>query len=99
MIDGERRGLGECAPLPDLSCDARPDYSEVLRRFCDQVEATGQIDYEANDGHDWTVARELLVGHLCIVLLCLYELMVEVKVVRRSCHELPCAQELITKLN
>ena len=47
MIDGERRGLGECAPLPDLSCDARPDYSEVLRRFCDQVEATGQIDYEA----------------------------------------------------
>ena len=33
------------------------------------------------------------VGHLRIVLLRLYELMVEVKVVRRSSHELPCAQE------
>ena len=21
-----RKGVGECAPLPDLSCDARPDY-------------------------------------------------------------------------
>lgn len=29
--DGERQGLGECAPLPDLSCDAIPDYSEKLK--------------------------------------------------------------------
>ena len=42
-----RRGLGECAPLPDLSCDARPDYAEVLRAFCDKTEQTGCIDYEA----------------------------------------------------
>ncbi len=43
------QGVGECAPLPDLSCDALPKerYEEVLRRFCDQVEQTGQIDYEA----------------------------------------------------
>lgn len=40
-------GVGECAPLPDLSSDARPDYRDVLRRFCDDVERTGQIDYEA----------------------------------------------------
>lgn len=39
-------GRGECAPLPDLSCDARPDYGEVLGRFCDDVERTGVIDYE-----------------------------------------------------
>lgn len=45
--DGERRGVGECAPLPDLSCDARSDYAEVLRRFCDDVERTGQLDVEA----------------------------------------------------
>lgn len=45
--DGERRGVGECAPLPDLSCDARPDYAEVLRRFCNDVERTGQLDVEA----------------------------------------------------
>ena len=39
-------GWGECAPLPDLSCDARPDYGQVLRRFCDDVERTGAIDHE-----------------------------------------------------
>ena len=44
---GPAVGIGECAPLPDLSCDARPDYGEVLRSFCDEVERTGQIDYEA----------------------------------------------------
>ena len=47
ISDGERVGVGECAPLPDLSCDARPDYADVLRRFCDEVEQTGAIDYEA----------------------------------------------------
>ena len=44
---GPAVGIGECAPLPDLSCDAHPDYGEVLRRFCDEVDQTGQIDYEA----------------------------------------------------
>ena len=47
LSDGKTVGRGECAPLPDLSCDARPNYGEVLRRFCDDVERTGQIDYEA----------------------------------------------------
>ena len=46
VSDGFAVGRGECAPLPDLSCDARPDYGEVLRRFCDDVEQTGRIDYE-----------------------------------------------------
>ena len=47
VSDGERCGVGECAPLPDLSCDARPDYGEVLRGFCDRLEQTGEIPYEA----------------------------------------------------
>ena len=47
ISDGDTVGLGECAPLPDLSCDARADYGEVLRRFCDEVERTGEIPYEA----------------------------------------------------
>ena len=49
ITDGDCHGTGECAPLPDLSCDALPHatYSKVLRQFCDQVEATGSIDYEA----------------------------------------------------
>ena len=45
--DGDRSGVGECAPLPDLSCDAIPDYASVLRRFCDDVCRTGVINYEA----------------------------------------------------
>ena len=31
MTDGERVGVGECAPLPQLSCDDIPNYSEELR--------------------------------------------------------------------
>ncbi len=34
LTDGERQGVGECAPLPDLSCDAVPDYRERLEEFC-----------------------------------------------------------------
>lgn len=45
--DGKRTGIGECAPLPLLSCDDIPDYADVLRSFCDQVEQTGDIPYEA----------------------------------------------------
>ncbi|MBQ8047894.1 MAG: o-succinylbenzoate synthase [Prevotella sp.] len=42
-----RRGIGECAPLPDLSCDVSADYEAVLRGFCDRLEQTNAIDYEA----------------------------------------------------
>lgn len=47
ISDGETVGYGECAPLPQLSCDDIPNYVEVLRRFCDEVERTGEIDAEA----------------------------------------------------
>ncbi|MDE7456244.1 MAG: o-succinylbenzoate synthase [Prevotella sp.] len=47
VSDGAAVGIGECAPLPDLSCDDIPNYAEVLRRFCDGVEQMGAIDYEA----------------------------------------------------
>ncbi len=40
-----RVGIGECAPLPDLSCDASPDYAQTLQAVCDHFCATGQIDY------------------------------------------------------
>ena len=45
--DGKNVGYGECAPLPDLSCDACENYDDILRHFCDEVELTGEIDYEA----------------------------------------------------
>ena len=56
VSDGVRQGVGECAPLPDLSCDydiyadepvAAAAYGARLRQWCDEVEATGRIDAEA----------------------------------------------------
>ena len=46
LSDGEREGVGECAPLPDLSCDARPDYVDVLNKVCEDFCQTGEINYE-----------------------------------------------------
>ena len=48
VSDGSAVGIGECAPLPDLSCDALPPalYNNVLRLFCDEVEQTGIIPYD-----------------------------------------------------
>jgi o-succinylbenzoate synthase len=49
LSDGERTGIGECAPLPDFSCDALPDetYEAKLRQFCEVFCQSGEIDYEA----------------------------------------------------
>lgn len=48
ISDGDAVGVGECAPLLDLSCDALEPhiYNKVLRDFCDQMEQTGEIPYE-----------------------------------------------------
>ena len=40
-------GVGECAPLPKLSCDDLPDYDTVLRCHCDDVCARGSIDVDS----------------------------------------------------
>ena len=43
-----RVGIGECAPLPCLSCDDVPDYEEILAGACRQVEQhEGEVDVEA----------------------------------------------------
>ncbi len=43
-----RTGLGECAPLPDLSCDALPGtYGQTLRKVCDAFCASGHLDHDA----------------------------------------------------
>ena len=47
LTDGVRTGIGECAPLPDLSCDAGPDYAIILNKVCEDFCAKGDIDYEA----------------------------------------------------
>ena len=49
LSDGTREGIGECAPLPDLSCDALPDevYESKLNSFCLHLCQTGDIDVDA----------------------------------------------------
>ena len=38
-----KEAIGECAPLPDLSCDALPDYEDILVKACRKVEEKGGI--------------------------------------------------------
>lgn len=37
----ERIGIGECAPLPNLSCDDVPNYEEILTNACHLLEKEG----------------------------------------------------------
>ncbi|MDR2810207.1 MAG: AMP-binding protein [Tannerellaceae bacterium] len=41
-----RWGVGECAPLPNLSCDALPDYEKTLTRICREIEERKCLDVE-----------------------------------------------------
>ena len=45
--DNRYYGVGECAPLPALSCDDVPNYDELLAIACKNFEKTGEIDREA----------------------------------------------------
>lgn len=49
LSDGERTGVGECAPLPDLSCDAMTDelYEAKLCHFCEDLCRVGKIDVDS----------------------------------------------------
>lgn len=40
-------GVGECAPLPALSCDDITDYETILREACHRLEHDGELDKEA----------------------------------------------------
>ena len=42
--DGYGIGIGECAPLHDLSADYTPDYEDTLRRACNHLQQTGEVD-------------------------------------------------------
>ena len=39
-------GLGECAPLYDLSCDYDEHYEDTLQQICKEVERTQELDAE-----------------------------------------------------
>jgi o-succinylbenzoate synthase len=40
----DRLGVGECAPLPGLSCDDLPGYEALLTRVCRRIEESGGLD-------------------------------------------------------
>lgn len=40
-------GLGECAPLHDLSCDFDANYEQNLARLCRELELSGSLDDDA----------------------------------------------------
>ena len=46
LSEGFWQGMGECAPLPDLSCDALPpdQYEAVLHEVCQQLCRSGELD-------------------------------------------------------
>lgn len=43
----EKVGVGECAPLPALSCDDIENYEELLSTFCETATKEDAIPYEA----------------------------------------------------
>ena len=52
-----RWGMGECAPLPALSCDDVPDYEKVLAVAAHQLEQTGCLDRKS-----WLAYPSILFG-------------------------------------
>ena len=59
LSDGAREGVGECAPLPDLSCDAMDDeeYRSILNRVCEEFCQRQELD---NDS--WRQYPSMLFG-------------------------------------
>lgn len=48
LSEGDKTGVGECAPLPDLSCDAMDDeaYTSILNKVCEDFCQTGELDVD-----------------------------------------------------
>lgn len=45
VVDPHHVGIGECAPLFDLSCDYDENYEKRLTQFAKELEEKGKIDY------------------------------------------------------
>ena len=79
-----RVGIGECAPLPALSCDDLPDYEDILVKVCRKVEREqgrldmdGLCDYPSINGLIWMgdfqnmlsqIEKKMEAGFRCIKL-------------------------------
>lgn len=45
--NNQHYGVGECAPLPALSCDDLPHYHQILDEACRRLTTTGRLEREA----------------------------------------------------
>ena len=54
-------------------------------------------DHVVDNCHTRAVSQKVLVGHLCIILLSLKELMVKIKIVLLFWHKLSCGDKCIDK--
>ena len=60
-----RMGIGECAPLSDLSCDYNAGYEDTLRKLCGEFERDGKIDYpKASEYPSVLFGLETALAHL-----------------------------------
>ena len=59
LSDGEKTGVGECAPLPDLSCDAMEDeaYRTILNKVCEEF-----CQWQELDNDSWRQYPSMLFG-------------------------------------
>lgn len=70
--DSGRWGIGECAPLFDLSCDYNDQYEQTLTRFCKKLEIDGFLDIESLRSHPSvlfgleTAMQQLVYGSFCM---------------------------------
>ncbi len=46
LYEGPYHGIGECAPLFDLSCDYKEDMYSLIDEACQSLVANGEIDYQ-----------------------------------------------------
>ena len=65
-------GVGECAPLPDLSCDAGPRYEAMLQRACRMLERDVPLTDPFFDYHPSVrFGLETALAHLRARTVCL----------------------------
>ena len=85
VTDGRHEGVGECAPLTDLSCDDVPNYGEVLRAFCDRVER--ECTGDAGLGDDGPLMTDSLYDDLRDYPSMLFGLETALLTLRNASHD------------
>lgn len=69
-----KMGVGECAPLPKLSCDDIPEYIEILKSACLDLQQKQAIDYsQLKDYPSIVFGLEIALRHFERESFCLWD--------------------------